>query len=157
MERPNSAVLFDSSALVKRYVHEQGSSCVREITASASDHLIHISLLTVAEIASALARRHREGNVSTTERDRLFGPFLVDSARTYLLLRVEEDVIQQAVTLMNRYPLRTADAIQISTAMLLRQTLQEAQFGPVIVASADDRVLQAVTQEGLPAENPNLY
>jgi hypothetical protein len=58
---------------------------------------------------------------------------------------------------MNRYPLRTADAIQISTALLLRQTLQEAQFGPVIVASADDRVLQAATQEGLPAENPNLY
>jgi uncharacterized protein len=151
---------FDSSALVKRYVHEQGSRWVREITASASGHLIHISLLTVAEIASALARRHREGNVSTTERDRLFGAFLVDSARMYLLLRVEEDVIQQAVTLMNRYPLHTvhtADAIQVLTAVLLRQTLQEAQFGPVTVASADDRVLQAATQEGLPAENPNLY
>jgi uncharacterized protein len=148
---------FDSSALVKCYVHEQGSSWVREITASASGNLIHISLLTVAEIASALARRRREGNVSTSERDRLFGAFLVDSARMCLLLRVEEDVVQQAVTLMNRYLLRTADAIQVSTAMLLRQTLQEAQFGPVTVASADGRVLQAATQEGLPAENPNLY
>jgi predicted nucleic acid-binding protein len=34
---------FDSSALVKRYVHEQGSVWVRETTASVSSHLIHIS------------------------------------------------------------------------------------------------------------------
>jgi uncharacterized protein len=151
---------FDSSALVKRYVHEQGSVWVRGTTANASGHLIHISLLTVAEIASALARRHREGSVSASERDRLFGAFLVDCARSYLLLRVEDvedDVIQRAVGLVNEYPLRTADAIQLSTAMLLSQALQEAQFAPVIVASADDRILQAASHEGLPVENPHLH
>jgi predicted nucleic acid-binding protein len=111
----------------------------------------------VAEIASALARRHREGSLHTDERDHVFGLLLVDCARSYLLLRVEEDVIQRAVTLMNRYPLRTADAIQVSTTMLLSQTLQEAQFGSVIVASADERVTHAASQEGLPTENPNLH
>ncbi|MGH8064434.1 MAG: type II toxin-antitoxin system VapC family toxin [Candidatus Entotheonellia bacterium] len=129
----------------------------RETTVSVSGHLIHISLLTAAEIASALARRHREGSLSASERDRLFGVFLVDCAGSFLLLRVEEDVIQRAVALMNRYPLRTADAIQVSTAILLSRTLHEVQFGPVIVASADDRVLQAAAQEGLPIENPNLH
>lgn len=148
---------FDSSALVKRYVHEQGSVWVHEVTASASGHLIHISLLTIAEIASALARRHREGSLTTSERDRLFWAFLVDCARSYLLLRVEEDVIQNAVALMNRHPLRTADAIQVSSAMLLSQTLHGVQLCLVIVASADDRVLQAASQEGLPIEDPNLH
>ena len=33
---------FDSSALVKRYVREQGSVWVRETTVSVSGHLIHI-------------------------------------------------------------------------------------------------------------------
>jgi predicted nucleic acid-binding protein len=61
---------FDSSALVKRYVREQGSVWVRETTVSVSGHLIHSSLLTVVEIASALARRHREGSPSASERDR---------------------------------------------------------------------------------------
>ena len=56
---------FDSSALVKRYVHERGSVWVRDTTASTRGHLIHISLLTVAEIASALARRQREGSLSS--------------------------------------------------------------------------------------------
>jgi uncharacterized protein len=148
---------FDSSALVKRYVHEQGSVWVRETTASVSSHLIHISLLTVAEIASALARRRREGSLSTSERDRLFGAFLVDCARSYLLMRVEEDVIQHAVVLMTQHPLRTVDAIQVSTAIRLSQALHEAQLGQIIVASADDRVLQAASQEGLPIENPNLH
>ena len=148
---------FDSSALVKRYVHEQGSVWVRETAAHASGHLIHLSLLTVAEIASALARRHREGSLSASERDRLFGAFLVDCARSYLLLRVEEDVIHRAIGLVNQYPLRTADAIQLSTAILLSQTVQEGQFDPVIVASADDRVLQAASREGFPVENPSAH
>jgi uncharacterized protein len=120
---------FDSSALVKQYVHEQGSVWVRETTASVSSHLIHISLLTVAEIASAPARRRREGSLSTSERDRIFGAFLVDCARSYLLMRVEEDVIQHAVVLMTQHPLRTVDAIQVSTAIRLSQALREAQLG----------------------------
>jgi predicted nucleic acid-binding protein len=147
---------FDSSALVKRYVHEPGSVWVRHTTASASGHLIHLSLLTTAEIASALSRRQREGSLSALERDRLFGTFLVDCARSYLLLRVEEDVIQRAVSLVRHYPLRTADAIQMATAVQLNQTLQEAQLGPATVVSADDRILDAASHEGLPIENPNL-
>jgi predicted nucleic acid-binding protein len=147
---------FGSSALVKRYVHEQGTVWVRETTSNVSDHLIHLSLLTAAEIASALARRQREGSLSVPERDRLFGAFLIDCARSYLLLRVEEDVIQRAVTLLCQHPLRMADAIQLSTAIQLSQMLQEAQFGPVIIVSADDRILQAASHEGLLTENPNL-
>jgi hypothetical protein len=57
---------------------------------------------------------------------------------------------------LQQYPLRSADAIQVATAVALSLTLQEAQYGPVIVTSADDRVLQAAQQEGLPVENPNL-
>lgn len=102
---------FDSSALVKRYVHEHGSVWVRETTASPRGHLIHISLLTVAEIASALARRQREGSLSTSERDRLFGAFLVDCARSYLLLRVEEDVVSVQVVAVRETCLRVSSRV----------------------------------------------
>ena len=81
----------------------------------------------------------------------------MDCARSHLLMRVDEDVIQHAVVLMTRHPLRTADAIQVSTAIRLSQVLHEAQLGQVIVASADDRVLQTASQEGLPIENPHLH
>jgi predicted nucleic acid-binding protein len=67
---------FDSSALVKRYVREQGSAWVRETTPTEGGHLIHLSLLTATEIASALARRQRAGGLTPHERDRLFGACL---------------------------------------------------------------------------------
>jgi hypothetical protein len=50
-----------------------------------------------------------------------------------------------------------ADAIQLSTAVLLSQTLRNAQFRPLTVVSADDRLLQAVSDQGLTVENPNLH
>ena len=54
---------FDSSALVKRYVRERGSVRVREVTASASGHLIHISLLELflnkKEPSSTAQHRHQ--------------------------------------------------------------------------------------------------
>jgi hypothetical protein len=43
------------------------------------------------------------------------------------------------VGLVNHYPLRTADAIQLSTAMLLSQTLREAQFDNVPVSRLEAR------------------
>jgi predicted nucleic acid-binding protein len=69
---------------------------------------------------------------------------------------MEEDVIQHAVSLVRHYPLRAADAIQLATAIQLSQALQEAQLGPAIVVSADDRILEAAPYEGLTIENPNL-
>jgi hypothetical protein len=51
--------------------------------------------------SSALARRHREGSLSTSARDRLFGAFLIDCARSYLLLRGEEDVV--SITIPNAH------------------------------------------------------
>ena len=52
---------FDSSALVKRYVHEQGSVWVRETTASVSGHLIHISILTVQRCQRSCQARSLKG------------------------------------------------------------------------------------------------
>jgi hypothetical protein len=60
------------------------------------------------------------------------------------------------LSLVHCYPLRSADAIQLATAVTLHDSFQAARFGPITVASADDRVLQAASQEGLPVENPTL-
>lgn len=68
-------VYLDTSALAKRYVQEVGSEwvvrlCQREPAA--------ISLIAIPELASALARRTREGALSAQERDTLFQAFLRD-------------------------------------------------------------------------------
>ena len=58
---------FDASALVKRYVREQGSASVRRLLASDAPATARLSEV---EVASALIRRSREGAFPLTERDR---------------------------------------------------------------------------------------
>src|SRR6266849_7723120 len=59
----------DSSALVKRYVREVGSTWLRHQT---GQHKLITSTLVLAEVASAFTRRWREGTISEIEfyRDR---------------------------------------------------------------------------------------
>ena len=59
---------FDASALVKRYVREAGSSTVRRLLASGTPAT---SRLSEVEVASAIARRAREGAFAASRRDRM--------------------------------------------------------------------------------------
>src|SRR5262245_8951967 len=112
---------LDSSALVKRYVAEGGSCWVRALCLS---ELIVISLLTTAELASALARRTREGRMTSLQRDLLFERFLTDIP-DYEVLELDQPVIRGAARLLLTHPpsvrLRTLDALHLSGAQLLQR------------------------------------
>ena len=58
---------FDASALAKRYVREIGSQSVRRLLAAG---VAATSRLSEVEVASAIARRAREGVLSAEQRDR---------------------------------------------------------------------------------------
>ena len=58
---------FDASALVKRYVREEDSSRLARWLAAGTAATARLSAV---EVASALARRCREGASSPAERDR---------------------------------------------------------------------------------------
>ena len=58
------AVYFvDSSALVKRYVREAGTSWVRRLTRQGTSNYIYLARITVVEVTSAIARRRKGGTV----------------------------------------------------------------------------------------------
>lgn len=63
---------FDTSALIKKYVAELGSSWVIEQCEPELDHTITISQATLVEAVAALCRKAREQNISQriTEADR---------------------------------------------------------------------------------------
>jgi uncharacterized protein len=100
--------------------------------------------LSAVEIASALARRCREGAFSAAERDRVLAALEAD----FSVLRAVElstPVVLGARTLLVRHPLRAGDAIQLSSALLLRRELSE----PVTFVAYDDRLAAAAKAEGL--------
>lgn len=54
---------FDSSAIVKRYIEEKGSLWVR-LQIRDEENSIYISSITRAEVAAALGKRYRLGDIT---------------------------------------------------------------------------------------------
>jgi uncharacterized protein len=62
------AVYFlDSTALVKRHVHESGSDGVHSLTRVKAGHTLYIARITAVEIAAAITRRQHGGSLSPAQ------------------------------------------------------------------------------------------
>lgn len=138
---------LDASALAKRYVREEGSDIVARHLALTP---CVVSRWSEVEIVSALARRCREGAFPLAERDRA-----VDTLRSDLLalhvVEVSPAVTRIAAELLRRHPLRAGDAVQLASAVHLRDLLR----APVAFLAFDDRLTHAAAGEGLaPPDDP---
>jgi predicted nucleic acid-binding protein len=100
--------------------------------------------LSAVEVASALARRCREGGFSAAERDRALAALEVDFS-ALRAVELSAPVVLEARALLVRHPLRASDAVQLSSALLLRRELNE----PVTFVAYDDRLKAAAKTEGL--------
>ncbi|MBL8130400.1 MAG: type II toxin-antitoxin system VapC family toxin [Anaerolineae bacterium] len=145
---------IDSSALVKRYTLEIGTSWVRNITAPRSGHTIMIAQITLVEMISALARQYHDGK-ATLNMLQTFRRQVEYHARTqYTLTGLNRQIIAGALSLHERYRLRAYDSVQLATAVELhKRAVSIAQI--VIFIASDARLLQAAVGEGLNTDNPN--
>jgi len=66
-----AATYVDTSALVKRYVAEVGSTWVRRMVARPVHQVLYTAALTEVEVRSALQRLVREGRLDTAQAQRL--------------------------------------------------------------------------------------
>lgn len=134
---------FDASALVKRYVRERSSVKVRRLLLS---DVPATSRLSEVEVASALIRRTREGAFSVAERDRALAALETDFP-AILVVELTPEVTTRARTLLQRYPLRAGDAIQLASCLYLQEQLGEE----VALVAFDGRLTEAARREGLSA------
>lgn len=108
---------FDASALVKRYVREPHTVAVRRWLAAGSTV---VSRLSEVEIASGLSRLVREGVISSARHDRAIAALAKDLS-SWHIVELTSEVASLARTLLARYPLRSGDAIQLSSALRFQQ------------------------------------
>ena len=148
---------FDTSALLKRYVTEAGSSWLRTYLASPTAPVVFTSYLTAVEATCAFARRLREGTLLPDDHTIVVQAFDYDIAHRYNLLDVMPATIDTARRLANRHPLRAYDAVQLATAWLLKQELLRGGDPPLTFICADDRLNTVAQAEGLSTDNPNHY
>lgn len=148
-----TALYFDTSALVKRYLSELGSAWVQSMCDPQAGNVISVCDLTLVEFASTIARRVREGTVSQRDTDILTERFITDFKRQYLSISLESRVMIAAhdQVLGSPVPLRSLDAIQLACAIEARLMLDE----PITFVTADKHLLEAAKSEGFAAENPN--
>ena len=106
---------FDASALAKRYVSEAETVAVRRLLARG---VPATSRLSEVEVVSALARRCREGVVSSNERNRVLAQLREDIASMYVV-ELSADITAAATALLLRHPLRASDAIQLASCLHL--------------------------------------
>ena len=143
---------LDTSALLKRYLNEAGAVYVRGLFGHA-DAIFYQAFLTPLEVASALYRQHRARQLSAEELSVLLKSYAAHSHREYLLVPYSEAMMSLADRLIARHPTRALDAIQLASALWLRDHLPDAAPAPIFV-SADDRLVACALKEHLQAENP---
>jgi hypothetical protein len=152
---------FDTSALVKYYIIESGTRWVRNLIDDRINdewaNTVSTSALTWAEMISAFAKRHRTKEISTGLYKALVARFLREGRLRYGRLKVNDAVIDLAVELIQRHPLRAYDAMQLATALIFNRALVAEKLPPLVFVSADDVLCEAARAEGLEAENPNEY
>ncbi len=133
---------LDASALVKRYVEEEGSETLRSLVRRHRD--LAVSRLSAAEAPAALARRVREGDLLPEVAQGHAAQLAID-LRDMRVVEVRPRVIELAADLVWRQPLRAYDAMQLASALrLARETAMALTF-----VCADPRLGACAKGEGL--------
>jgi predicted nucleic acid-binding protein len=147
----------DTSALAKRYIDEVGSSWIRATLGQSLLPSVIIVHLAIVEMTSALVRRQREGILTPVEYTQMQDAFRTDCLNEYRIVTVTDGTIDEANRLLERYPLRAYDAVHLAAAVVANQHLLAGGLAPLTFLSADDRLNDVASTEGLAVENPSLH
>lgn len=109
--------VVDSSALVKRYVRENGTAWVRGLTDPAAGHTLYIAGITGVEVVSALTRQTRGGALAPTDAALALTQFRHDFAHQYQTVDLTPRLIARAMDLTETHALRGYDAVQCAVAV----------------------------------------
>ena len=148
---------LDTSAIVKRYILEQGQAWMLSLCDPAQGHDLYISQAALVEVVATICRRAREKSISMAERDRLITVFRQDSVQGYNIWPVDTGLYNAAGDLCRSHRLRAYDAVQLACVLALRQfALANNALEPIFVR-ADIGLLDVAGAEGVQVENPNVY
>jgi len=151
------AYFADSSALVKRHVQEIGSIWFLNLADTQTGNTIIISRLSITEVFSAFNRRRRELSLSKNDCQRIAQEFEDFCQIEYQITEITEEVTEKSKELLEKYPLRASDSIQLASALLTNDNLKQANFPELIFLASDQKLLDAAIGKNLQNDNPQNY
>ena len=141
---------FDTSALLKLYIEEQGTEEVLRLVEGPTPHNMAIVGTTVLECRSAIRRRERSGEISTLDADLAIDRIENDALSRYFVQPLTEAVFSEARRLIDVRPLKALDALQLAGCLSIRTSVAL----PMTFICADTRLCDAAIQEGVETINP---
>lgn len=152
-----SIYFFDSSALVKRYVREAGTTWVVGVTDLAAGNQIYIARITGVEVVSAITRRARSGSISATNATAAVTLFRHDFLNNFMATDITASLISEAMRLAETHALRGYDAIQLAAALDVQTYWLALGMTGLTLVSADTALNAAAIAEGLSVDDPNAH
>jgi len=147
-----AAYFLDTSAVVKRYVQETGTSWIRNLAAPANGHFLYVARIADVEVAAALARRRQQASLSSAEAAAGLSQFRQDLAQDYRVMEISIPLLQRAARIADMHVLRAYDAVQLAASLEVR-----SQVPALVLVFADAALNAAAVAEGLPVEDPNAH
>jgi predicted nucleic acid-binding protein len=140
-------IYFDSSALVKRYLREEGTEAVKSILGTSEE--VSTSKLTYPEILSAFMRKWRAHEIEKRPFQTAVDQF-EDDWKHMLVIEFHDQLLDVIKRVMQRYPLKAADSVHLSSALWHRGAAKEN----ITFVTSDVNLLRAAQAEKLKAINP---
>lgn len=151
------AYFFDSSAIVKRYVKENGSAWVISKASPATGTRIYIASITGVEVVAALARKRKGKLVSSLAAAEAVSLFHHDFANQYRIIEISDSVVARAMALAEAHALRGYDAVQLGAVLEVNRRRTNLGAPPLTFVTGDGELLTAAAAEGLLTDNPNTH
>ena len=146
----------DTSVLAKRHLVEKGRTWIRSLTKPATNNTICTAQISLVELYSALNRHLRKKSISQLRYLRLSSVVNQIWNSQYLIIATTGQVLESARQLVERYPLKAYDAVQLASAIEARQLVRPG-LPPITFLSADKQLLSAAQAEGFVTDDPNLH
>jgi predicted nucleic acid-binding protein len=142
-------VYLDSSAIVKRYVLEEGTNKVKETYLEALNGVatLHFSVRNLGEVLGALDTYHRRNWLETEDYKAARESFIAETVRLIKLgvakvVPVKSKLLAQSWLLVEKHHIYEADALQIVSAK---------DLGADQLLSGDRRLVEISRKEKLSA------
>ncbi|MBL8025698.1 MAG: type II toxin-antitoxin system VapC family toxin [Fibrobacteres bacterium] len=107
-------LFFDTSAFIKRYIEEAGSSEIESLCGKADD--VAVSMLLPVEAVSAITRLHEEKKI-TVQQMKAIKSALFSDIKDITLVQLSTSAITFSIRTIESSHIKTLDAVHIGCAM----------------------------------------
>ncbi len=131
---------WDSSALVPLLLNQPRTALARELLREDGEQVVWWG--SVVECASAIARLHRDGHLTSAD-ERRARELLQTLSGSWFEMQPGAAIREHALRLLRLHPLRAADAMQLAAAIEWAGAPSNGSF-----VTFDDRLAAAAQREG---------